>query len=253
MADKEDFELLKPQIVEIPNKKAKKASIPVSAMSQESEMLYNWVQDDKEKFLKAKFDWGIVESLPSRAGAARYTEAIWRNKRLRQASAQKIWIKEREKGLDMRDELLDAMDFAFDDDEDLLQRLSEIREGESNADLVTDVGALAELAREKQALMEDVGFDMQMAENAANLADRLARLLGEADADSLEDSEEKRNRNKASVYLETALRKIRKCGKYVCRHEPERLKGYTSEYIKSKNRRYRNKQAEQEEAAQPME
>ena len=36
MADKEDFELLKPQISEIPDEKAKKTGIPVSAMSQES-------------------------------------------------------------------------------------------------------------------------------------------------------------------------------------------------------------------------
>lgn len=252
MADREDFERLKERILAIPDEKTKKLGIPVAALSQEAEMLYNWVQEDEEKFLKAKFDWNIVKSLPARTGSARYSEAIWRNMRLRQEDAQKIWVNERIKGYDMREELLAAMDLAFDDDEDLLQRLSEIREGESHADMVTDVGALAELGREKKELMEAIGFDMEEVEQAARLADRLARLLGEADADRLEDAEEKKIRDKAYTFLATAVRKIRKCGKYVCRHEPERLKGYISEYISSRNRRYRNKQAEQEETAQSV-
>lgn len=251
MADKEDFERLKDKILEIPDEKTKKLGIPVAALSQESEMLYNWAQEDEEKFMQTKFDWNIVKSLPARTGAARYSEAVWRNMRLRQEDAQKIWETEREKGYDMREELLDAMDYAFDDDEDLLQRLSEIREGESNADMVTDVGALAELAREQKALMEAIGFDMQKAERAARLADRLARLLGEADADRLGDAEEKKIRDKAYTLLATAVRKIRKCGKYVCRHEPERLKGYTSEYITSASRRYRKKKAEEAQETQP--
>lgn len=58
-------------------------------------------------------------------------------------------------------------------------------------------------------------------------------------------------RDKASTFLATAVRKIRKCGKYVCRKDPERLKGYTSEYIASASRKYRKKQEEQEQAAQP--
>ena len=251
MADKEDFERLKDKILVIPDEKTKKLGIPVAALSQEAEMLYNWAQEDEEKFLKAKFDWNIVKSLPARTGAARYTEAIWRNMRLSQEDAQKIWEQERIKGYDMREELLAAMDHAFDEDEDLLQRLSEIREGESHADMVTDVGALAELGREKQELMEAIGFDMEEVEQAAHLADRLARLLGEADAERLEDAEEKKIRDKAYTFLATAVRKIRKCGKYVCRHEPERLKGYTSEYITSASRRYRKKKAEQASEAQP--
>jgi hypothetical protein len=253
MADREDYERLKDRIHAIPGEKTKKLGMPVAALSQESEMLYNWVQEDEEKFLNAKFNWNLVKSLPARTGAARYTEAVWRNMRLRQEDAQKIWVTEREKGYEMREELLAAMDLAFDEDEDLLQRLSEIREGESHADMVTDVGALAELAREQKALMEAIGFDMQIAEQAAQLADRLARLLGEADADRLEDAEEKKIRDKAYTYLSTAVRKIRKCGKYVCRHEPERLKGYTSEYIASASRRYRQKQKEQAETTQPAE
>ena len=253
MADREDYDLLRELILAIPDEKTKKLGIPVAALSQEAEMLYNWTLEDEEKFLKAKFDWNIVKSLPARTGAARYTEAVWRNMRLRQEDAQKIWVKERKKGYEMREELLAAMDLAFDDEEDLLQRLSEIREGESHADMVTDIGALAELAREKRELMEAIGFDMEIAEQAANLADRLARLLGEADADRLEDAEEKKIRNKAYTYLSTAVRKIRKCGKYVCRHEPERLKGYTSEYIASASRRYRKKLKEQAETTQPAE
>lgn len=251
MADKEDFERLKDKILALTDEKTKRPRMPVAALSQEAEMVVDWVRDDEDKFKQAKFDWNIVKSLPTRTGAARYTEAIWRNMRLRQEDAQRVWETEREKGYDMREELLDAMDYAFDEDEDLLQRLAEIREGHSHADLIGDVGTLSVLGREKSALLEAIGFDMKIVERAANLADRLARILGEADSDRLENSEERKTRDKAYTYLDTALRKIRKCGKFVNRDEPERLKGYASEYITSASRRYRKKLAEQEQGPQP--
>ena len=76
MADREDYERIKERILAIPDEKEKKLGIPVAALSQEAEMLYNWVQDDEEKFSGAKFDWNMVKSLPARTGAARYTEAV---------------------------------------------------------------------------------------------------------------------------------------------------------------------------------
>lgn len=251
MADRDDFERFKDHISAVPDEKTNRPRIPVAALSQESEMLIDWVKDDEDKFKQTKFDWNLVKSLPARTGAARYAEAVWRNIRLRQEDAQKIWVKEREKGYEMREELLDAMDYAFDEDEDLLQRLAEIREGQSHADMISDVGALSVLGREKSELLEAIGFDMEIIEKAEQLADRLARILGEADSDKLEDSEERKIRDKAYTYLDTALRKIRKCGKFVNRNYPERLKGYASEYITSASRRYRKKQAEQEQDTQP--
>ena len=251
MADKEDFQKLKTKILEISDEKTKRPRMPVAALSQEAEMVVDWVRDDEDKFKQARFDMNLIKSLPARTGAARYTEAIWRNMRLRQEDAQRIWETEREKGYDMREELLDAMDYAFDEDEDLLQRLSEIREGQSHADLISDVGTLSVLGREKSEYLKAIGFDMKIIDKAAQLADRLARILGEADSDRLENSEERKVRDKAYTYLDTALRKIRKCGKFVNRDEPERLKGYASEYITSASRRYRKKLAEQEQVSQP--
>lgn len=46
-------------------------------------------------------------------------------------------------------------------------------------------------------------------------------------------------RDKAFIYLKNAINQIRVCGKFVCRPNPERLKGYISEYIKAKNRQNR--------------
>ncbi len=239
MADREDFEALLRTLETMPKEKVYRPRIPVGALSQESEMLVDWVQDDRDKFLAVKFDWNLVMSLSERIGAMRYAEARWSNTRLRQKDAQKEWEAIRAKGYDTREELFAAMDLAFDGDEDLMQRLSELREGESHADMISDVGASAELCREQQPLMEEIGFDMAIVDEAAELADQMARLLGEADADRLKDSPERDIRDRAYTYLDQAVRKIRKCGKYVNRKDPERLKGYMSDYIKSRNRRSR--------------
>ncbi len=246
MADREDFNRKKDKINAFPIDKAKGPGIPVRVLSQESEMLFDWVQEDKSKFLQVNIDWKTVENLPAITGATRYLDAIWRNMRLRQADAQKEWEKLRLEGFETREELFAAMELAFDGDDDLMQRLEELRIGESQGDMIADVGALAELGREQQALLSNINYDMTIVENAAKLADRMAKLLGEADSAKLKDSEEKVLRNKAYTLLTNAMRKIRKCGKYVNRNEPERLKGYTSGYSRSRNRNYRRKQEVQE-------
>lgn len=50
-------------------------------------------------------------------------------------------------------------------------------------------------------------------------------------------------RNRAYIYLKQAVDEIRDCGKYTFACNPERLKGYRSEYL----RKYRKKNAINEE------
>ena len=249
MPDKEDFEKLKTQILAMPDEKTKRPRIPVEVEAQEAEQLTEWAQDDKDRFQKVNFNWNIVKSLPVRAGAARYAEALWRNLRLRQEDAQRIWETERVKGYDMREELIDAMEYAFDEDDDLIQRLQEIQEGESHADMIQDLTALSALGREKKEMLEAIAYPMNKIEQAAKLGDRLSKLLAEAGADRLEDPEEKKIRDKAYTYLAAAVRKVRRCGKFACRDDESRLKGYTSEYTRRVSRRYRKKQEETAEQA----
>lgn len=56
-------------------------------------------------------------------------------------------------------------------------------------------------------------------------------------------------RDKAYTYLKNSIDKVRVCRKYVCGSNPERLKGYFSEFIRSKNRQRRN--AKQPEVTTP--
>jgi hypothetical protein len=39
-------------------------AIPVEMFIQDTEMLLQWVETDKEAFLKANFNWKIVEDIP---------------------------------------------------------------------------------------------------------------------------------------------------------------------------------------------
>ncbi len=77
---------------------------------------------------------------------------------------------------------------------------------------------------------------MSKLDRIAEMGSRLGVLLGESDASKLTESRERIVRDKAYTLVYNAIRKIRKCGKYVCRNEPERLKGYISQYMKRHRR-----------------
>lgn len=67
------------------------------------------------------------------------------------------------------------------------------------------------------------------------MADRMADLLGATNGERKEVSEAMIIRDKAYTYMKQAVDEIRECGKYIFWRNPDRLKGYISDFWKSKN------------------
>ncbi len=252
MSDREDYERLLDKTKAVPDEKEIAPNVVVEIMAREAEMKHNWALEDEERFKAINFKWSIVMSLPALCGAARYAEVLWRNKRLAQEDAQQLWEKERLEGYELRDDMLAAEEYAFDDDEDLMQRLDEIQEGDSHVDKVQDILALATLGLENKDKMEAAGYPIEKLHRAEKIAARLSELMADADVANLKDSEEKNIRDKAYTRLVLALRKVCKGGKYACRGLPDRLKGYLLQYRHRNYVRQRNVKREQEEAAATM-
>ncbi|MBN2672899.1 MAG: hypothetical protein JXX29_14545 [Deltaproteobacteria bacterium] len=61
------------------------------------------------------------------------------------------------------------------------------------------------------------------------------RLRGEATADKGNDNETKRIRDQAYTHLKEAVDAIRECGQYVFWKNPDRRKGYASDYNRKRN------------------
>jgi len=243
------YRQLESQILAIPPDKVVSPTMPVETMAKEGEMLYSWVQDDKESFLKVNFDWSIVDSLAARIGAALYAESVWSNRRIQQKDAQKEFAELRIKAEDLKDEVLGAMEYAFHGNTDLSNTIVDIRKGDSSADTVLDLTRAADLGVQNKALLDATNFSYEKITEIAELGSKLGTLLGASDAAILADCKERIVRDKAFTYLKDAIDKIRLCGKHVCRINEERYKGYISQYAKTLNRRYRTSTPETTETS----
>ena len=76
------------------------------------------------------------------------------------------------------------------------------------------------------------------------LSDELGSLKAEASVERANDPEKKLIRDKAYTHLKEAVDRIRECGRFAFRKNPERAHGYAGEYTRKKNarRKLRDKQ-----------
>jgi hypothetical protein len=105
---------------------------------------------------------------------------------------------------------------------------------------------IAVLGRENPDPLTAIGFDLTQLDLAATRADELANLLAEANGDKADPNYSKTIRDKAYTHLKELVDEIREAGKYVFRNNKNRLKGYSSNYWKKRNR---SKKEETNEAA----
>ncbi len=218
----------------IPAGEVKEPSIPVEAFIQEAENLTLWASSDAASLAVAGITNEMIQQLPVRAGALREAQSLWFNDRHTQKQAEKDWQEQSPAALDLRDELLHAFSFAFRKDSQLRGRVSAVREGYGNDDLIQDLNDLAVLGRENTALLSLISFDESLLHQAADLADKLAPVLALANGSRQKGNEAKILRDRAYVYLKELVDEIRLAGKYVFRKDPERLVGYVSHYWKRK-------------------
>jgi hypothetical protein len=179
--------------------------------------------------------WEVVTSLPVRAGACREAQSLWIKERNTSQEAESKWKVEAPAAFELRDELLHQFRFAFRKDDGLLARVEEIAQGNTNADMVQDLNDLATLGKAHTDLLTNIGFDLSLLDQAADIADRMGDLLGATNGERKSVSEAMQLRDKAYTYLKKAVDEIRECGKFVFWRNPDRLKGYISDHWRKIN------------------
>ena len=216
---------MKPADVLTPN-------IPIDVFVQEAENLYHWCLDDQQALTKVGLDWNLATTLPSRAGACREAQSLWNKERNTREEAEQAWKEQAPAAFDLRDQLLHDFRFAFRKSEGLLKRVDEIAQGDTNSDMVQDLNDLATLGKANTGLLTSISFDLTRLDLAADLSDRMGDLLGATNGERKEVSETMQIRDKAYTYLKQAVDEIRECGKFAFWRNPERFKGYVSNYNK---------------------
>ncbi|HCY41081.1 MAG TPA: hypothetical protein DHV48_06955 [Prolixibacteraceae bacterium] len=232
MSTTNDYNELLPVIRAIKPNQVLIPSMPIDVFVQEAENLFHWCLDDMQELTRVGLLWDVVISLPARSGACREAQSLWIKERNTSQEAESNWKVEAPAAFDLRDELLHQFRFAFRNNEGLLARVDEIAQGNTNADMVQDLNDLAVLGKANTALLTVIGFDPTLLDRAADVADRMGDLLGATNGERKSVSEAMQLRDKAYTYLKLAVDEIRECGKFVFWRNPDRLKGYISDYHK---------------------
>ena len=211
-------------------------TLPVDVFLQEAENLFHWCSADNEAFAAVGLSQNNLNDLPVRAGALREAQSLWFKDRYSQQEAQRQWMELSPLAYDLRDDLLHGFRFAFRDDTVILSRVSAIADGGGHADMIQDLNDLAVLGRENPDPLSAIGFDMAKLDAAATQADEMADLLATANGDKAEQNDSKVIRDRAFTHLKELVDDVRSAGKYLFWKDPQRLKGYSSQYWKKQNR-----------------
>lgn len=235
MPSSADYNELLPVIQAISPESVLTPTVPVDVFVQEAENLFHWCTDDQAALLNAGLDLNLVTSLPVRAGACREAQSLWIKERNMRQEAEQQWKAEAPAAFDLRDQLIHTFRYAFRKDAGLVARVDEIAQGDTNSDMVQDLNDLSVLGKAHPELLMPAYLSALVLDNAALLADRMADLLGATNGERKEVSEAMIIRDKAYTYLKQAVDEIRECGKFVFWRNPDRLKGYVSEFWQKRN------------------
>lgn len=231
-----DYDALLPNLTAMKPADVTAPNVPIDVFVQEAENLYHWCVDDQQPLTRAGLDWNLVLSLPVRAGACREAQSRWIKERNTRQEAEQEWKEEAPAAFDLRDQLLHNFRFAFRKFDGLLSRVEEIALGDTNSDMVQDLNDLSVLGKANTDLLKAIQFDLPLLETAANLSDRMGDLLGATNGERKKDSEAMQLRDRAFTYLKQAVDEIRECGRFVFWRNPDRLKGYASDYWKQQKK-----------------
>ena len=233
MSNTDDYNAKLETLKAMPDSEAQAPTIPVGISVQETEDVYKWALDDQKQLKTVGITLEMLNDLPVRAGTLREAQSIWNKERFSQEEAQRNWAARSPLAYELRDELLHHFRFAYRADDTLLGRVSAIAEGNTNADMIQDLNDLAVLGRANLAPLKAIAFDVKKLDEAATQADELADLLATANGDREEQSENKMLRDKAYTHMKELVDMVREAGKYVFWKDPQRLKGYVSQYRKT--------------------
>ena len=204
--------------------------VPVSALIQEASNLYHWVQNDKDKVLKAGLEWKLVEGIPDQIIMCKDLAAQWNKIRNTQNTVEKQWNIQIKEAREFHAQILAGFRYAFRKHKTLLKYVSEMSGYRTNTQLIQDLNNVSVIGRKNKKLLDLINFPQSHIDKAALLSDNLATLLAERENEKAEKSAFYARYKTTCLNLKESLAKIRACGRYVFADDKSRLTGYRSEY-----------------------
>ena len=220
-------------------------NIPIEDYTHEAEKLYQWSLEDKDKLIGRGLKVELIDSLPIRIISLRDAESAWQLAKVGQEDLKKEWAEKSKNAYALKKLLLHDFAFAFRDDKEILKKVSAIKEGSGHTDMFQDMNDLALLGKQYNNKLEEIKFDLNLLEKASDYAKTLPPIFATINNKKGNSTTIKKFRDQAYTYLKIAIDEIRKYGQFVFWQNPERKKGYYSEYMRKKNANRINKPKEE--------
>ncbi|MEQ8647746.1 MAG: hypothetical protein RIC06_11195 [Cyclobacteriaceae bacterium] len=213
----------------IPVNAVKRPIIPVDVFIQEAHDLYVWISEDLKQLYAAGLDKRFVESLPERIDALQLSQSQWINCRESRKTILLDQKQVKEEALQMKNDLVAALRFAFREDHHIQKSVADIMKGTSSADLAQDLSDLAVLAGANKQGLKAIGFDIRKIKLASEYISKLADATALWNVEKM-STDAREMRDRAYTHLLEAVHAIRVTGRYVFRDDKVRITGYRHRY-----------------------
>jgi hypothetical protein len=215
MSYQDDFDTWRDRIEAVPPEAVKLPTQPVDDYTAAAETLFVEANKDRAALGAAGLDVTLIDELPSLSCALRFCQAVWMSEYRAREEAQKEWLEQSPQAYSLRDDMLHHFTFAYRKDSNIRDKVTRLREGNSNADMVQDLVELAILGEKHQEPLTAINFDLALLQQARTLSHSLLELLAASNGSEGDSSVNKKMRDKAFTLLFEKESTIREYGRYI--------------------------------------
>jgi hypothetical protein len=183
MAISAELKTLLDSIKAMPSSVAKDIDVPLRPFLQIAGRVCEAGIRDSLDLQKCKYDIAKLQPIALHIKALTELSAIYNDVQFDQPDTQKAFVTLREEAERICSEILSAMDYAFSADENLMGKISKIREGNSIADLIQDLVDAKVICENNLSLLQQINFDETLLEQAQTVSSQLADLLAKSTLD----------------------------------------------------------------------
>ena len=237
MSNLSDYQEKLEAIRRIPDEEIQFLYMPLDHYMLEAEGTGTQAQRDKVALMKAGTPEYLIDDIAVRVGACRQAQSNLIDSQHKHNKAEKKWSKRAKAAKKLHGEIIHGFRFAYRKNPELKSQVDYIAKDHDYADLIQDMNDLATMGKNNSEPLKAIGFNMDMLDEAARMSDELSELLNLANGDRWSNNKAKIIRDKAYTYLKEAVDEVRECGKYLFWRDEERLRWYTSEYLRNRRKK----------------
>ncbi len=225
-------------VLEISENEIVSLTIPVDITIGEAGILHQNAMEDKEELLAKGLSEDSINELTPRAKFLQEQQSIWTAVYQSALTSTKEWEAKINEARQLQRELKYDFQFAYRNHPDILKKLQNILNGSGHMNLIQDMSDYPAFAKQYPEPLAAILFDTTKIDRSKQLSQELHELMNRVDGvKNSKNRPEKQLRDRAYTYLKQLVDEIRAYGKYAFWDDKEKQKRYSSEYIRSKNKK----------------